>query len=517
MRNNLYRQVSCNVASYCLRKSDSQKPLGGAADHTCLNQSYLYCIISRREMTEKQAVSLLEKFRPLFYPESVALIGASQNPLKIGYLCLQNLLQWGFKGKIYPINPDCSELLGLTVYPTLAAIPVEKVDLALIARPGQELPSVLQECARKGIKGAVIVTGGMKETGTREGIEVEEATARAANFADIKIIGPNTIGMINRTANLNVSFQDILGALKPGNISLVTQSGGTCMYMVHQLMNQNVGVAKAMSLGNRCNIDFPDLLEYLSEDDDTRVLILHIEGLENAPRFIEAGQRLSRKKPVLSYKVGNFQTLSPAVSSHTGALAGRVEFQQAALKQAGFIPLTSTSDLVDAAKALSYQPPARGRRFAVLSPQSGPGIIIADTCQRLGLLPAEFTSETRKRLYSIVDPTTYKDNPVDMAVTATRFEDSVQALAAVLADENVDVVICATLYHGTYIYLMRAILHLSDRIAKPIVVCCDTPVGVKNPEVPELERRRIPVYPLPERSALAAWALCAWGSRLKQS
>lgn len=469
--------------------------------------------MSDMEITEKGSVAPLEKFRPLFYPKSVALIGASQNPAKIGYLCLQNLLQWGFSGKIYPVNPDSGEILGLKVYSSLAAIPEQRVDFALIARPANELPSVLRECARKGIKGAVIVTGGMKELGTAEGVRFEKETACAANLGNIKIIGPNTIGMINRPACLNASFQDTLGALKPGNISVVTQSGGTCMYMVHQLMNQGVGVAKAMSLGNRCNVDFPDLLGYLTDDADTRVVLLHIEGLEDAPRFIKAGQHLARKKPVLSYKVGNFNNLSRAVCSHTGALAGRADFQQAALKQAGFIPLASTSDLVDAAKALSYQPPARGGRFAVLSPQSGPAIIISDTCQRMGLVHAEFTPATKKKLQDAGDPTTYKDNPIDMAVTATKFEESVQVLTAVNRDENVDIIICATLYHGTYIQLMRAVISMADRLSKPIVVCCDTPIGVENPEVPELERLKIPVYPLPERAALAAWALTEWGRR----
>ncbi|MBI4331223.1 MAG: CoA-binding protein [Chloroflexi bacterium] len=454
----------------------------------------------------RNTLSVADKFRPLFYPESVALVGASSNPAKIGYLSLQNILQWRFPGRIYPVNPEGGEILGLRVFPSIASIPGEKVDLALIARPGKELPSILEECRRKGARGAVIVTGGLKEMGTAEGQELEERMACAAG-GDMKIIGPNTIGMINRSASLNVSFQDTLAMLKPGNISLVTQSGGTCMYMVHQLMNYGAGVSKAMSLGNRCNIDFPDLLEYLAEDDDTRVVILHVEGLDHAARFIEAGQKLSCRKPVLSYKVGNFTSLTKAVCSHTGALAGKPEFQAAALKQAGFIPLTSTSDLVDAARALSYQPPARGNRFAVLSPQAGPAIIISDTCQRLGLCPAEFTPATREKLHSLVDPTTYKDNPIDMAVTATRFDESVQTLATVAADDNVDIIICATLFHGTYIHLLRALIHLAGQITKPVVVCTDTPLGVPNPEAVELEQLKIPTYPLPERAALAAWAL----------
>ncbi len=455
----------------------------------------------------RQEIAVLAKFQPLFYPRSVALIGASSNPAKIGYLALRNILEWGFEGLVYPINPDGKEILGLKSYPTLADVPAEKIDLAMIARPAAELAAVIAECSRKGIRAAVIVSGGLKEMGTREGIEVEDRLACAASAAGISVIGPNTIGMISRNARLNVSFQDTLARLKPGNISLVTQSGGTCMYMVHQLMNLGVGVSKAMSLGNRCNIDFPDLLEYLAEDDDTRVVILHIEGLDNARSFIAAGQKLSSKKPVLSYKVGNYDTLCGAVSSHTGALATRPEVQRAALKQAGFMALTSTVDLVDAAKALSYQPRATGNRFAVLSPQAGPAIIISDTCQRLGLCPAQFTPATREKLHALVDPTTYKDNPIDMAVTATRFDESLKTLEIVAADDNVDIIICATLFHGTYIHLLRALIHLHDRLGKPVVVCSDTPLGVPNPEAVELERLKIPTYPLPEQAALAAWAI----------
>ncbi len=462
-------------------------------------------------------MSLVEEFRPLFYPKSVALVGASSNPAKIGFLALQNIIEWGFKGQVYPINPDGKDILGLTSYPTLAAVPASRIDLAMIARPGAELPSILAECLKKGIKGAVIVTGGMKEMGTAEGKRLEDEMACVANPAGMKIIGPNTIGMVNRTVGINVSFQNTLGALKPGNISLVTQSGGTCMYMVHELMNQGAGVSKALSLGNRCNVGFPELLEYLAEDNDTRVVILHIEGMDDAPRFIQAGRKLSARKPVLSYKVGNFNNLSGAVCSHTGALAGKPEFQQAALRQAGFIPLTTTTDLVDAAKALSYQPPARGNRFAVLSPQAGPAIIISDTCQRLGMCLAEFTPASQEKLDKLVDPTTYKSNPIDMAVTATRFEESLKTLEIVAADDNVDVIICATLFHATYIHLMRALIHLAGKLPKPVVVCCDSPIGVPNPEVPELERLKIPTYSLPERAALAAWALTKAPRTIDQS
>ncbi len=463
------------------------------------------------KIAARDDVPIVEQFRPLFYPESVALIGASSNPAKIGYLALQNILQWGFEGPVFPINPDGKEILGLKSYPSLASVPVEKIDLAMIARPAAELPSVLEECRRKGIRGAVIVSGGLKEMGTREGRDIEDRMACIATPAGMKIIGPNTIGMVSRNANLNVSFQDTLAALKPGNISLITQSGGTCMYMVHQLMNMGVGVSKAMSLGNRCNIDFPELMEYLAEDKDTRVVILHIEGLDNAQKFIAAGQKLSSRKPVLSYKVGNFESLSRAVSSHTGALATRPEVQRAALRQAGFLQLTSTTDLVDAAKALSFQPCARGNRFAVLSPQAGPAIIISDACQRMGMRLAEFTPASQEKLYKLVDPTTYKDNPIDMAVTATRYDESLETLKIVAGDANVDIIICATLYHGTYIHLLRALINSSGQIGKPVVVCSDSPICAPNQEIVELERLKIPTYPLPERAALAAWALAAAG------
>ncbi|MDP2719532.1 MAG: CoA-binding protein [Dehalococcoidia bacterium] len=447
----------------------------------------------------------------VFYPRSVAIIGASADESKLGFLCVRHMLQWVYAGNIYPINPGTKEILGLKTYPSLADIPEPEVDLAILVRPSAVSVDAMRECAAKKVKGVVMISSGFRELGTEAGQQRQCELAEAASGGGIKIIGPNTIGMICRSSGINCSFQDTLKELKPGNISIVAQSGGTCMFIVHALMNRDVGVSKALSLGNQCNLGFAEMLEYFEEDEDTKVVILHIEGMENAEETLRAGASLARKKPVLCYKVGRYDRLAQPIKSHTGAIAGSYDAHMAAFRKAGFLIMDSIEDMVDSAKALAMQPPAAGPRFAALSPQSGPAIIIADTCRQRGLTLAEFSPEGREKLHAVVDPTTYKDNPVDMAITATRFKDSVETLKTVLEDPNVDLVICSTLYHFIYNQLLQAAIHLAPGAKKPLVVCCDRPKGITVPEAPALEAVGVPVYDLPERAAVAAAALVNYG------
>ncbi len=447
----------------------------------------------------------------VFYPGSVAIIGASADETKLGFLCVRHMLQWGYRGRLYPVNPNSREILGLKTFPSVSEIPGSEIDLAILVRPAGASVKAIQECAAKHVKGVVMISSGFRELGSPAGRQLQCELAAAATGGGVYIIGPNTIGMVCRTSGVNASFQDTLQEVKPGNVSVVTQSGGVCMFIVHALMNQGTGISKALSLGNQCNLDFAEMLEYLVRDDDTKVVILYVEGLENARDALVAGRALAHRKPVLCYKGGHDNVMIEPIMSHTGAVAGSYPTHLAAFRQAGFIIEESTEDLVDAAKALCMQPPAAGPGFAVLSPQSGPGIIIADACQSRGLKLAEFTQKTRGKLHAVVDPTTYRDNPVDMAITATRFDESVETLKIVLDDPNVDIVICSTLYHHIYNQLMLAVIHLAPEARKPLLVCCDSPKGIAAPEVPALEAAGVPVFSLPERTAVAASALVQYG------
>ena len=457
-----------------------------------------------------------EEFERLFYPKTVAIIGASNSPLKLGYGFMEGLVEGGFAGEIYPVNPKLSEILGLKVYPSLSTIPIS-IDMAIVTVPGHLVPSVLRECAQRGVKGVILLAGGFKELNTESGIKLQEEIVTIANRAGIKIIGPNTLGLVSPYANLNASFVPTFKDVKKGNIAVICQSGGVCSFLVHSMINKKLGVSLAMSLGNRGNVEFADLVEYLAEHSQTRVIALYIEGVDDPLRLIQVAKRVVNKKPIVAYKVGG-EVLSRATLSHTGSLAGKYEVYSAAFSQAGIIPANDCEELIDVAKALSLQPPSRGNRVAVLSPQAGPGIIAAYACQSCGLTLAGFSPQARKRLKKLVGPMFFCDNPVDITMVGFEPQKTQDILDVVWNEGCVDVILISCCYSQTHsVPIIEMVLKFfKDRgnkgATKPVVICHESPNGAADREIARLEENSIPVYPLPERAARAAAGLVKYGS-----
>ena len=452
-------------------------------------------------------------FDTLFYPHSVAVVGVSESPEKWAYHPIRNLIEGGFRGGIYPVNPRLSQIFGLKVYPSVKAI-TARVDVAIILLPAHLVPSVLKECAQKGIRGAVILSAGFEESGMEWGAKLQEAITAIADRAKIKIIGPNSVGIGNPYANFNATLESSFTDVDKGNIAIVSQSGGVCAFLLNSMINQNLGISLVMSLGNRGNVDFADLVEYLGEHQQTKVIVLYIEGLDNPHRLMEAARGVVTKKPIVAYKAGE-ESLSRATFSHTASLAGRYELYHAAFSQAGIILVDDLTELIDVAKALAFQPPPRGDKVAILSPQAGPGIVAASACQRYGLALANFSPQGKKRLGELVSTPFFSENPFDMG--AAFVKDSTQifhkALEIVLSEEGVDAMVVSSVYHPLSMPLIESLINIVDEkvVTKPIVAFGSSPKGIADQQIARLEKNNIPIYPLPDRAVKALAGLVRYG------
>lgn len=460
-------------------------------------------------------MDLYSKLNYVFYPDSVAVIGASSNPQKPGYLCTSNLVNDGYKGNIYPINPSLSGLLGLQTYSTILDIPGE-VDLAISVVPAAQAVSVLNDCVKKHVKGIIFVSAGFSETGSDIGSNLQYELKEIADDSGIKIIGPNTMGLINTKANLNATFSPGLGLSKIGNVSVVSQSGGMCVYLVNALTDNNIGVGKVIGLGNRCNLDFDEMVEYLARDEETEAIVLYIEGLNNPKKLMNAAFKTVKEKPIIVFKGGRSEESSTATRSHTGSLAGKYEYYKAAFRQGGMISVDTLTELADVVKAVVLQPPAQGNRLAVLSLQAGPGIITADKAREFGMKLSTFSPETRQRLRENISPLLSIENPVDMAWTGSNIDTSREILEAVLTDENVDAVIVSFISFDLSRELPKALIEVTATAKKPVITCVGA-LGSADETIDALETAGIPTYPFPDRACTGLAGLMQYGEILKRT
>lgn len=454
---------------------------------------------------------LVKQLDYIFKPKTVAVIGASANPAKLGYICLRDLKEFGFPGKIYPVNPGAGELLGLQAYPSIEAVPGE-VDLAIIVIPAGQVLAAVGQCLAKGVKGLIIISGGFKETGTEEGRALQEQLKEMLAGSGTRMIGPNTVGTFNPHARLMASFQSSFVLSQPGGVAVITQSGGMCTYIIHALTNQNIGISKASGLGNRCDVSFDEVITYLAADNETRVIALYIEGLEQPRPLMEAAAQAVRHKPVLAYKGGRAAAADGAAMSHTGTMTGQYALYRAAFKQSGIIEVNSITELADMAKALDMQPAAAGKRVAVLSVQAGGGIVISDRCRDLGLEVTRFSPDTHRRLRELIAPQYSVDNPIDVAWAADSYDTSREMMRTVLAEPGVDGIIVAAVWQASNMEMMRALIDTYREYGKPVTVCLDSPRNAAAPYIEQLEHSGIPVYPLPERAATAMSGLVRYGA-----
>jgi acyl-CoA synthetase (NDP forming) len=342
-------------------------------------------------------MDLFEQLDRVFNPRSVAVVGASDDPGKAGHDVLYNLKALGFPGAVYPVNPTLPRVQGFKSYASVKDIP-GTVDLVIVAVPARLTLRILEDCASKGIHAVVMYTSGFKEVEDKSGPELEAKLLEIAETGHIRIVGPNCLGVMNPSRRFNGTFIPTLNGTAVGNVAVVAQSGGASVYAANELTRSNLGVSKLLSIGNRANLNFHDAIRYFAADEETRVIMIYIEGLDRPREFMSAAREAAAIKPVVVYKVGRSEQSSRASVSHTGAMAGNYEIYKAAFKQCGVIATDTMTELVDVTKALALQPAAAGDNVAILSASAGFGIIMTDKLGGLGLKLADFSIETKKKL-----------------------------------------------------------------------------------------------------------------------
>ena len=437
--------------------------------------------------------------KAFFEPASLAVIGASSNPAKLGHAVLKNIVEGGYArhGKIYPINTKAREILGYPAYPTVLAVP-EPIDLAVIVIPYPYVPDVLRTCGKKGIPTAIVISAGFREAGM-EGLEREHELISIAREFNIRLIGPNCLGVVDTFTPLNATFA--AGAPPSGPMAFTSQSGALGIAVLDWAQAGRLGLSKFVSLGNKADVDEVDLLRAWRDDEHTRVILIYSEELSNGQEFIRVAREVTQVKPVIAIKSGVTQSGARAVSSHTGSLAGSEQAYQAAFRQAGVLQADSLESLFDMALALSYQPPLQGERVAIVTNAGGPGILATDALERAGLTIARFETKTIKALEQHLPDAASAANPVDVLGDATpdRYR---YALETVAADSNVDGLLAVLVPQAVLDTkaVAEAIVSLESHLDKPILTCFMGEARMAA-AIDSLTAHGIPNYPFPKRVA----------------
>ena len=445
-----------------------------------------------------------------FNPKSIALVGASRTQGKIGYTILENL-KITFQGKIYPINPNTTEILGLTAYPSVINVP-EPIDLALIAVPAEIVNKVLQECVKKKIRGVIIITSGFSEIGNKEA----EFELKSISKGKIRVVGPNCLGIsVPKVYDSIFLSAERFKRPSEGNIAFLSQSGAVGSTLVDLVSQEGVGISKFVSYGNRVDVNETELIQYLEKDLQTRCITLYIESIENGSEFIDVSKKVVKKKPIVAYKAGKTQKGSEAVVSHTGALAGEAEVYSSAFKQAGIIEAQSIEDIFDFSKALASQPILKDNRIAIVTDGGGYGIIAADSAVKLGFELPELSKESEKALKSALPKYAVYKNPIDLSGDAT-VERYKKTLDIVFKDKSISGVVAIVLLQiPTLTEEIIDILRDCKIYGKPLTVCM-TGGNYTIERARKLESFGVPAYQMPERAGRAMWALKEYGQILKR-
>ena len=458
----------------------------------------------------------------ILYPDSIAVIGASKEETKRGFRSIQKLIEDGYPGEIYPINPKEPEILGLRCYPDIADVP-GSVDLVLVCTPAKTLPEIIARCGTKGVKGAVVLAGGFAEAG-EQGSELQQQMVDVAWANGIRIIGPNTSGIFNthRACNI-VGFAN----LRKGGIGLLSQSGNMALSLVTEAeANGHVGLSTYVGIGNESDIRFDEYLDYFAADENTQVVVAYIEGLKQGRKFLEALRRLARRKPVVIYKSGRTIAGRSSAKSHTGALAGDYAVSEGVLRQAGAILARKSDEILAIAEALSLALPLKSRRLAVLADGGGHATIAADALTEHGLTLARLSEATRSRLGAVLPASAALANPVDVAggtdANPAIFADCARIL---LEDPDVDGLLITGLYGGYGVRFSQSLavieLETSDMISrlsvalgKPILVHSlygSLGADLRPAPLTRLRQAGIPVYDSPELAVRCLQALAEFG------
>lgn len=436
----------------------------------------------------------------IFEPRSVAVIGASVNGKKWGGRIFKNIIDGGYRGEVYPINHREKKIGEKLCYPSILDSP--GAELAIIAIPAESVLKAAEECGQKGTKGLVVVTAGFGEVGAA-GKELEKELVGIIEKYDMRMIGPNTLGIANAHIKLNATI--ISQMPRPGPISFITQSGTLGLALADWTVDMGLGLRIVVSTGNKADVDDVDLLEYLGGDPETGVIAMYVEGINRGKKFLETAQKV--KKPIVAIKTGRSTRGAKAVFSHTGSLAGSDQIYTAAFKQGGILRMDTIEEVFDAALALSCQPLPKSNRVAIISNGGAASIIASDACEKYGIEIADLSEETIRRLKAALPPYASPVNPVDTAGSSS-YETYKETIEALFLDPNVDalIVIYVHTIMSDAVPPAQAAMEVKRKFPKPMITCWMGGAGTER-GVAVLKEGCMPNYPLPERAVKALASL----------
>ena len=426
--------------------------------------------------------------------KSIAVIGASSNPTKIGHAILKNLLISGYEGKLYAVNPHSKQILGVKTYSSVLDIK-GRIDSAIIAVPAPYVKGVIEECAKKGIKGIIVISGGFKEVGNAK---EEEEIAKICEKNNMAMIGPNCLGVVNMNKHIDSIFLPTYKMKRPklGGISFITQSGAVGSVILDLLGESDLGVSKFISYGNAAHVDESDLLAYLREDKQTKVIAMYIEGVKNGRRFYEELKKTTRVKPVIVLKAGRGNLASQAAKSHTGSLAGDYKIFASMLKQAGAIEAKNMEELFDLAK-IFLQPLPEGKRVLIVTNGGGEGVLTVDAIEENNLELAQLDKKIKLKLKRKFPKHVVISNPLDLTGDADAERYKI-ALENVIESKDVDAIIVITLFQtaGLSSEVVEDLMEVSNKTDKTLVVVASGGEYTRN-LLKILESYGIPTYESP--------------------
>jgi len=388
----------------------------------------------------------------LFNPRSVAIVGASASPGKLGTITLLSTIAGGFKGKIHPINPNEDEILGLKTYSSVKDVP-DEIDIAVICTPSISVSKIVEECIKVGVKFGVVLSAGFGELG-EDGKKAEKKMAEVARGEKMRLIGPNCMGMGSAASKLYASLNFTIP--KPGNVSIVSQSGTLATFITIEASRQGVGINKYVSSGNEADLHLEDFLSYYADDPETKVVATFIEGVRDGRRFMDVSKRITKNKPFIVIKGGTTEIGAAAASSHTGSLSGSNYVFDAVCRQAGIIRVSNYMEMIDLLRAFSFSSLPKGRNVGMVSSQGGMGVLAADACVKYGLNLPKLTKGSMNELNSFLPYMWSHKNPIDITggtMDPTAFTRSLEVL---LQQRDIQSVLCLAPIYSSYFDTVRA-------------------------------------------------------------
>ncbi len=449
-----------------------------------------------------------------FKPKSVAVIGASTNPHKDGNLILQNIIDSDFSGPIYPVNPSAPQVLGLKAYPSLLDVEGD-VDLVVIIIPARFCVQAMEDCASKGVKAVIIEAMGFSEVGA-EGKKLQDQIVAIARKNGIRVMGPNCTGIVSR--DIATTFFPIKNVPR-GNVVLIGQSGLLAAAMASDIVvNQTLNVNKICSIGNKCDVNENDLLEYFGNDRQTDVISMYLESIADGARFVPIAKKAAAEKPVIFLKGGRTEAGAKAAMSHTGSMASNTRIVEAAIKQTGCIKADDFTEIKDFAKVFSTQPLPKGNRVVIVTAAGSVGVVVSDICAEHGLQMPKLSPETVAALKDVFPANMPPANPVDLWYSIEKLglvKTLETTLAAPLQDPDIDaaVLILAGMKYTMPVLDEKTVQKITKKYGKPVIICMLVGYNEYKNRIMEELGRDLPVFTSIQSGVKALSKLCEYGIR----